>query len=120
LIKNGILKADSLIKVVKNGDLEFPAVLKPGAQDKHIIRDGNLNFKLGASVFDGDHKKAQDLLDRFAGTGTFKSSNKELIDFGEVIGTYVEEGTGRTFQTSLGNIHYSKNGAHIVPARPNP
>ena len=94
----------------------FTTKLNAGAQGKHI--PGHKNYEPGRSIFRGSLADAQALIDRFAGTGTKVGTNKERVDFGEVIGIYVnEEGTVRE-PTTVGQIHYSKNGAHIVPGRP--
>ena len=45
---------------------------------------------------------------------------KEVVDFGVPIGTYRVPGGGSPVSTSWGTIHYSKSGAHVVPARPRP
>lgn len=39
------------------------------------------------------------------------------MDFGEVIGQYVNPATGEAVDTTVGLIHYSKTGTHIVPAQ---
>lgn len=51
--------------------------------------------------------------------GSFIGINKERVDFGKVIGQYVDPNTGIVKETTIGIIHYGKKGAHIVPARPN-
>lgn len=51
-------------------------------------------------------------------TGTFTGINKERVDFGQIIGLYVDFETGIGLETDMGMIHYGKKGAHIVPARP--
>ncbi|MFP7287634.1 polymorphic toxin type 50 domain-containing protein, partial [Shouchella clausii] len=40
------------------------------------------------------------------------------VDFGEPIGKYYDRDTGNYVETTRGLIHYSKNGAHIVPSEP--
>ncbi|MDA1475259.1 T7SS effector LXG polymorphic toxin [Bacillus changyiensis] len=100
----------------------YPAKVKPGAQEKHI--PGTPNYKQEVangkhkSIFIGDNKRAQELLDKFAGKGTKLGNNKERVDFGQPIGKYYDKDTGKYVNTTRGLIHYSKNGAHIVPARP--
>lgn len=42
----------------------------------------------------------------------------ERVDFGKIIGYYVDPQTGKKHPTTMGIIHYSKNGAHIVPSKP--
>ncbi|MEN7359683.1 T7SS effector LXG polymorphic toxin [Bacillus licheniformis] len=101
----------------------FPAKVKPGAQEKHI--PGTPNYKQevangkNKSIFNGDNKKAQELLYKYAGTGTIlKNENRERVNFGQVIGKYYNKKTDKYEDTTNGIIHYSKNGAHIVPSRP--
>lgn len=71
------------------------------------------------------HGDPQKLLTQYAGTG--KKANeffpgspgyKERVDFGEVIGFYVDKETKTSVETTIGIIHYSKTGAHITPAKP--
>ena len=71
------------------------------------------------------HPDPEGLLKRFAGKGQPKSVQsgvpgyKESVDFGEYIGIWKENKIdGRSLPTTRGIIHYGKNGAHIVPARP--
>ncbi|AOP14629.1 hypothetical protein HMPREF1012_01569 [Bacillus sp. BT1B_CT2] len=100
----------------------FPAKVKPGAQEKHIPGTPNYNQEVAngknKSIFNGDNKKAQELLDKFAGKGKKLGKNKERVDFGQVIGKYYDMDTGKYVETTNGMIHYGKDGAHIVPARP--
>lgn len=101
----------------------FPAKVKPGAQEKHIPDAPNYKQELAngktKSIFFGDNKKAQKLLDKHAGTGDMlKTKNKERVDFGQVIGKHYNTETNKYEETTRGIIHYSKNGAHIVPSQP--
>ncbi|MFV9511284.1 polymorphic toxin type 50 domain-containing protein [Tepidibacillus sp. LV47] len=91
----------------------FEAKVHLGKQGKHI--PGHPNYQKGKSIFTGD---AQKLLDKYAGKGQWIGSNKERVDFKQVIGKWVDPNTGKAYETTKGIIHYSKNGAHIVPARP--
>jgi filamentous hemagglutinin len=43
--------------------------------------------------------------------------SKERVNFGKIIGTYVDKAGART-PTTNGIIHYAKDGIHIVPSRP--
>ena len=61
---------------------------------------------------------AQRLIDDFAGTGEWIGTNKERVNFGEVIGQYVNPAKNEAVDTTVGIIHYSKTGTHIVPAQP--
>ena len=51
-------------------------------------------------------------------TGEWIGTNKERIDFGKVIGQYVNQVTNETIDTTMGIIHYSKTGTYIVTAQP--
>ena len=87
-----------------------------GRQEKHI--KGANNYQEGKSIFNGTVDDAQELINQKAGTGTWISENKERVDFGKVIGKYVDPNTGNMIDTTKGIITYSKDGAHIIPARP--
>ena len=94
----------------------FTTKIHEGRQGKHII--GHNNYQKGKSVLHMTMARAQDLIETRGGTGSWiGSSNRERVDFGFEIGTYVgRDGSRRV--TTVGNIHYSNSGAHIVPARP--
>ena len=94
----------------------FTTRLHEGRQGKHII--GHNNYQKGKSVLHMSMARAQELVERHGGSGEWISSaSRERVDFGFEIGTYVDrEGTRLT--TTCGIIHYSAQGAHIVPARP--
>lgn len=100
----------------------FPVKVKPGAQEKHIPDAPNYKQEVAngktKSIFYGDNKKAQELLDKFAGKGDMFTKNRERINFGQVIGKYYDHKTKKYVETTNGLIHYGKDGAHIVPARP--
>lgn len=100
----------------------FPVKVKPGAQEKHIPNTPNYKQEIAngqnKSIFYGDNKTAQELLDKFAGKGTTVTNNKERVDFGKPIGKYYDPVTGQYIETHRGMIHYGKDGAHIVPAKP--
>lgn len=104
-----VLKQTQGMKVV-NG---FTTKVHSGKQGKHIA--GHNNYQKGKSILTGN---AQNLLNKYAGRGTMINSNKERVNFGQVIGKWVDPNTGKAYKTTKGIIHYSKNGAHIVPSRP--
>jgi RHS repeat-associated protein len=82
-------------------------------QERHLL--GHAGFKPGRSELTTDPER---LLQR-AGTGQIISgTTKERVDFGEMIGIYVDDTTGQSLPTTKGIIHHSATGAHIVPARP--
>lgn len=94
----------------------FDKTVNAGKQAKHIL--GNNNYIEGRSIFNGTVDDAQRLVDEFAGTGEWIGQNKERVNFGNVIGIYVNPSTGERVNTTIGIIHYSKTGTHIVPAQP--
>lgn len=75
-------------------------------------------FGTGKSVLHMSISEAQSFIEEYAGSGMWKSNNKEIIDAGRVIGTWVRSDGGERRETTHGIIHYSKTGCHIVPARP--
>ncbi|MCL2352498.1 MAG: polymorphic toxin type 50 domain-containing protein [Firmicutes bacterium] len=89
-------------------------------QDKHV--EGTKNFN--QQIANGKHPSilTEDptvLLREGAGKGRSAGGNKEVVDFGRVIGQFYDEETGRYYSTTKGVIHYDTYGnAHIVPARP--
>ena len=92
-------------------------LIEAGKQGKHLL-DHN-NFRQGSSIL--THSNPQALLNEFAGTGQRISGvvggpGKERVNFGQVIGQINVNGV--LTNTTNGIIHYSKNGAHIVPANP--
>jgi hypothetical protein len=60
----------------------------------------------------------QSLIIAHSNKGQAISGNKEKIDFGTIIGVYVDQSTGKEYPTTIGIINYSKDGTHVVPARP--
>ena len=101
----------------------FETKVNVGQQKKHIPGTNEyineINNGRTKSIMDGGIDDIQNLLDNYAGTGQFVGANKERVDFGQVIGQYVNPNTGVGTDTTIGIIHYGNNGAHIVPARPN-
>lgn len=95
---------------------DYQTDINPDKQSKHI--PGSKNFQPGKSELTIPVSHAQELINRFHNKGTKISDNKERVDFGEVIGKYVDPVSGEKTETTIGIIHYSKTGTHIVPARP--
>lgn len=95
---------------------DYPKTVHSGRQDKHIV--GSNNYTAGRSVFSGTTRQAETLIKQYSGTGQRLGNNKERVDFGKVIGHYVDDSSGKSYPTTMGIIHYSKSGAHIVPAKP--
>ena len=87
-----------------------------GKQDKHIR--GTNNFMEGKSEITIPIDELQELVYKKFGKGQVASKDRERIDFGKIIGVFVDKDTKERYETSIGLIHYSKVGTHVVPARP--
>lgn len=94
----------------------FPKNINPGKKGKHI--PGYNNFQPGKSELIISMSEADSLVKTFSEHGTAIGNNKERVDFEKIIGYYVDPETHKKLETSIGIIHYSKSGTHIVPARP--
>jgi len=98
-----------------------PVRLHAGQQGKHIEGSKNNNDPTRSTLT----ADPQELLNRFAGRGEKRGhlpvgqpGSKEAFDTGEeVIGIHRPR-DGISAPTTRGIIHYSKRGAHIVPATP--
>jgi len=96
----------------------FTTAIHFGRQAKHM--PGQPNHDPSKSTITLSLPRLQELVESKGGTGTWRGNNKEVVDFGVPIGTYRTPGGGPPVATSWGTIHYSKAGAHVVPARPRP
>ena len=100
---------------------EIPKTVNYGHQNKHIPTAHGYTEE--RSYIHGDLNTAQDLIDRYSGTGEYRMNKngewtkKEFIVADHIIGVYVNPETGIAEETNRFCIHYGKNGTHIVPAR---
>lgn len=90
-------------------------------QNKHI--PGKKDYRLTNSIL--EHDNPQGLLQKFAGKGKKVNNElagnpgyKEVVDFEEHVGLWKTKDGKSCRPTTRGTIHYAKDGAHIVPARP--
>ncbi|EKE05153.1 MAG: Hemagglutinin/adhesin repeat protein, partial [uncultured bacterium] len=106
----------------KDGDDKNPnnPQIEQGKQDKHI--EGSNNYDPTRSTLTADPNE----LAQKAGTGKpindiplGQAGSKERVNFEKNIGNFYDRSTGQSIPTTVGIIHYSKKGIHIVPARPN-
>ena len=97
----------------------WPPQLEEGKQGKHI--EGHNNFVPGRSKLTITMKEAADLVEKYAGTGdvvgNVSTSNKERVDFKRIIGS-AKDANGNVIPTTMGIIHHSHKGTHIVPSKP--
>ena len=82
---------------------------------------GHGGHQEGGGIPRGTMDDARDLLERFAGEGQVlnREGTRRRVDFGQIIGLYIDPETGRSGETTMGIIHTSeRKGEHMVPARP--
>jgi hypothetical protein len=95
----------------------FTTAIHFGRQSKHM--PGQPNHEPTKSTITLPLTVLQELLELKAGTGLWRGSNREVVDFGVVIGVFRDlDATHEDAPTSIGTIHYSRAGAHVVPAAP--
>ena len=94
-------------------------VAKTILEGKHII--GHNNYIEGRSYLTISMEEAQELVNKYAGTGELlfandgKWRNQEVIATDRVIGYNISDIDGSEVETKDFKIHYSKKGTHIVP-----
>lgn len=94
----------------------FTTEVHYGKQIKHI--PGSEGYDPSKSPITLEYIEIQPLIDRKAGTGHWYDPNREVIDFGQIIGFSEDDNGDFTIPTTRGTIHYSKTGCHLVPTRP--
>lgn len=107
-----IARADREFRTVRG----FTTVLHFGKQAKHL--PGQPNHDASKSAITVSITQLQHLVELKAGTGNWYPPNREAIDFGVVIGAYRSAKSSHSLPTTRGTIHYSRTGAHVVPAHP--
>ena len=89
-----------------------------GQQNKHIL--GHHDYKPGRSYL-LDDVDAQELVNKYAGTGTIQRDrknrwrNQEIISISDFVGFNMPEKNGQIELTRTFKIMYGKKGVHIVP-----
>ena len=95
----------------------FTTAIHFGRQAKHL--PDQPNYDPTKSTITLSIKTLQNLVEHHAGTGEFiPGTQKENVDFGIIIGIFLKQGKTNGVPTTRGTIHYSKQGAHVVPAQP--
>lgn len=96
-----------------------PKTIVLGKQGKHIL--GHNNYIEGRSYLTISLEEAQELLNKYAGTGYIKFNRKgewdgkEIIEVDKNIGVSINNETGIKTPTNRFKVHYSNKGTHIVP-----
>lgn len=94
----------------------FPKKIHVGKQGKHIL--GHNNYQKGKSILNISTNDAQILINKYSGKGRKIGTSRETVDFKKIIGKYVDPKTGKSYDTTVGTIHYSNSGTHLVPEKP--
>lgn len=110
-------KIEETRKFIKSS--EQPKKIAVGSQGKHIL--GHNNYTKGRSYLTISLEEAQELVNKYAGTGDIKLNRKnewdkkEIIEVDNSIGVSINNETGIETPTNKFKIHYSNKGTHIVP-----
>ncbi|MDY3030329.1 MAG: polymorphic toxin type 50 domain-containing protein [Clostridia bacterium] len=100
---------------------EYNLTILEGKQGKHIL--GHNNYREGRSYITVSMQDAQELVNKYAGTGNIdrdkngKWKHTEIVSHDSIIGVDVDNRTGQNVDTNMFKIHYAKAGVHIVPKR---
>ena len=111
-------KQAEILQLIRSSSM--PKTLNIGNQNKHIV--GANGYIEGRSIIYGGLEQAQELVDRYSGTGEPKLNqegewtHKEFIVADVPIGIVVNQKTLERSETKRFAIHYGKKGTHIVPA----
>lgn len=112
--------ADEMTKKKLRSDNTVKAILK-GKQEKHIL--GSNNYIAGRSYITISLEEAQELVNKYAGTGEIirkpnnDFNNREICIADHIIGVVIDRETGKEYPTRRFTIHYAKRGTHVVPAK---
>lgn len=110
-------KIEEIRKFIKSD--KQPKTIEIGKQGKHILEHNN--YIEGRSYLTISVEEAQELVNKYAGTGYIKLDRKgewvkkELIEVDKNIGVSINNETGIKTPTNKFKIHYSNKGTHIVP-----
>ncbi len=119
IIKNKIANGDYSLKLSEQQYLKHVEGTK---QYESYLKSRIENGKTPQSVITVDKKTAQNIINRYAGKGTVKTTiegkiqNREFADCDEVIGKYCDK-ESNWYDTKRIEIHYGKKGSHIVPVK---
>ena len=113
-------KIAEIRELIKSDNI--PKKLNIGKQNQHIRE--SKGYEEGKSYIYGDLNTAQELVNKYHGTGEIKFAkrtgewnSKEVISINEDIGVDINPNTGEEASTNRFTIHYSKKGTHVVPTR---
>lgn len=86
-------------------------------QNKHV--EGGHDYVEGKSIITASLGSLQDYYNNHRDEVEMINDHKGRLAFNRIIGIYIDKETGERSPTNKVISHYSKNGYHMVPARPN-
>lgn len=104
-----------------------PLKINAKAQSKHIVGSQQYNKYVETHEYPPSYltiteSEAQDLIEKYHGTGILKLNkngdvmpSEMIVDNDKIVGCAVNNRTGEEVQTTGFKIHYSDDGTHIVP-----
>lgn len=112
-------KDRALEKEIRTG--KIPTRIESGKQGKHFKEHSN--YINGRSYLTISEKEAQEVVNKYAGSGKKLRDakgqwrHKEIVRADDPIGYSIDPVTGESSLTNCFTIHYSKKGVHIVPTK---
>ncbi len=103
-IKAGAKYSDEIVDTAKAADkvtdfADFPKTIHHGRQGKHIV--GHNNYREGRSILTITPDYAEELIEKYSGTGQKINNTSERINFKSIIGKFVDEETGKAYDTTI-------------------
>lgn len=114
-LDKSVKRSKVIMDAIESG--EISTKINREKQSRHTLKD----HVPGRSYINGDCDYAQELVNRYHGTGVplevdGKWNHRERIKADKTVGVYVSNG-GSSVESDRAMIIYSKTGAHIYPVR---
>lgn len=114
---------DELMKAIESRNVITK--LNSKSQSKHRLNNPEYNEFVKKGIFPSyttlSNMEIQTIINECVGNGvTFKAGNgfREVVDCKQTIGKFYDKETKEYKDTSIGTIHYSNKGTHLVPCAP--
>lgn len=114
-LDKSVKRSKVVMDAIKSGEISM--TINREKQKRHTLKD----HTPGRSYLNGECDYAQELVNKYHGTGTALMVNKkwnhrERIKANEVVGVYVSS-DGDSIESDNAIIIYSKTGTHVYPVR---